>query len=189
MAILSHRHLPWYGIGWVECRWLGLVVHVALRRDRDGLGVMVRQWCRTVAVHIWVVATHTRHQGSIGRIMEILCLFAHAIHAVILEAALDAAIAWSFIAWKESVSPWHAMTQVATHHMSNGLAGRQSTLSAPSSSAVLEGPLHWTLHWQASGWNHHRPTGGLQTVQQPCRRPGRSCTRAKERHLGRLGWS
>jgi hypothetical protein len=46
------------------------------------------------------VAAHTRHEGSIWRIVEILGLFAYAVHAMILKAAFDAAITWSFIAYE-----------------------------------------------------------------------------------------
>jgi hypothetical protein len=62
------------------------------------LGIVTWKWRWSVAIHVWVVAAHTRHEGSIWRIVEILGLFAYAVHAMILKAALDAAITWSFIA-------------------------------------------------------------------------------------------
>jgi hypothetical protein len=49
------------------------------------------------------VAAHSRHKGAFWRIVEVLCLFADAVHAVVCEVALDAAVAWSLVAWGRSV--------------------------------------------------------------------------------------
>jgi hypothetical protein len=63
------------------------------------LGVLAWKWCWAVPVHVGIVTAHTGHECAIWRIVEILGLLAHTVHAVILETALDAAITWSLVAY------------------------------------------------------------------------------------------
>lgn len=49
---------------------------------------------------------NARHQGTVRGIMEILGLLPDAVMAGILQATLDAPLAWSFVAYKEVYQFW-----------------------------------------------------------------------------------
>jgi hypothetical protein len=131
--------------------------------------------------------------------VEILRLFAHAVHAMILEVALDTSITGSFVACLGQFCTFASISHMRrnhhrisdkndTHHTSSAPVGRQSMLSAPSYAAVSGGPLRLRRacgRWQASAGTSRRRF----SVQQPCRRPGLRYTRAKETHRRRLGSS
>lgn len=76
----------------------GLGVVIALLCHRNVLSILTRQRCRTVAVHVGVMATYTRHEGAIGGIMEILGLLAYTVHAIVGKTALHTPRAGSFVA-------------------------------------------------------------------------------------------
>lgn len=115
---------------------------VALLGHGNGVGVLAWKRRRSIAVHVGIMTTHARHESAIGRIVEILGLLAHTIHAVIRKVALDTSRTWSFVACE--VSMCRSQVQSNTHHKSDVRADTQSKLSAPSSSLVSVGPLHYS---------------------------------------------
>ena len=105
---------------------------VALLSHGHGLGVLAWKRRRSVAVHVGIMATHAGHESAIGRIVEILGLLAHPIHAVIRKVALNTSRTWSFVACEVSMRRFQVQSH--THHKSGVRADTQSKLSAPSSS-------------------------------------------------------
>ena len=61
------------------------------------LSILGWEWCWAVSVHVRIVSAHAGHEGAIRRIMEVLGFLAHTVHAMSLETALDAAVAWSLV--------------------------------------------------------------------------------------------
>jgi hypothetical protein len=115
---------------------------VALMGHGYGLGVLAGKRGRPVAVHVGIMATHARHESAIGRVVEILGLLAHPIHAVIRKVALNTSQTRSFVACK--VSTHRCQVQSDTHHKSDVRADTQSKLSWPSSSSASVGLLHYS---------------------------------------------
>ena len=76
----------------------GLGIMIALLCHRNILSILTRQGCRTVAVHVRVMAAYTRHEGAIRGIMEILGLLAYTVHAIVGKIALHTPRTGSFVA-------------------------------------------------------------------------------------------